>query len=712
MRFYHAKSPNIKLINMKSIIFKGLASAVFTAAASVALVSCNDYLDLEPQSSVAPETYFTTAEQLGNYTIHYYAPYGTWSADGNGGCLPKESSDYQKGSLYHDDIGTDNESGEGAKSVFFHNAGVKVGASGGLWDFGRITAMNFFIRTCLPKLEAGEIAGDQTAAKHYLGEGYFLRALEYFFRMRKLGDFPIVTTELQEDRDQLIAASKRRPRNLVARFIISDLDSALTYLTDGSSIGGRNRITRDAALLVKARVALYEATFEKYFAGTPFVPDAAHGWPGAAKDYNQGFTYDNAAEVDFFLKTALEAAAEVADAHPQLADNTKRMIGETQFANAPVNPYYDMFAGIDASQYDEVLMWHAYSYDKGVTHPFNQYMHSGTDGFTQEFQNAFLMESGLPIYAPGNDYQGDDYIESTKANRDWRWRLFTKAPGEYVYMNSDERFGMQGKGENYVPRVFSTGNFASTTGYAPAKMFTTNSAYTDISTDETNTVIYRAAEAYLIYMEAAWEKYGDGLDAKAWDYWRKLRTRAGVGDPQVTIAATDLDKEWELTRDLGLYSGGNMITSKVLFNIRRERRCEFMSEGFRMDDLIRWRALDQLMDQHLFLHGCKIHGPMADRLKSKKQLKYDQADPSKNNISSPNDVDGAFNGDARYISVFRRSSLSDWYAEGMTWHMAHYLSPIAVNHFLESSVDGSDIQSSPIYQNPYWGTVVDTSAER
>ena len=33
--------------------------------------------------------------------------------------------------------------------------------------------------------------------------------------------------------------------------------------------------------------------------------------------------------------------------------------------------------------------------------------------------------------------------------------------------------------------------------------------------------------------------------------------------------------------------------------IRRERRVELVSEGFRMADLKRWRALDQVKDVHV-----------------------------------------------------------------------------------------------------------------
>lgn len=690
--------------------------------AMLAMGSCDDYLDITPPSKISPEVYFMTAEQLGNYTISYYTSGDTWSADDRGGALPFEAKDYNATSYYHDDNGTDNESGDGAKGYFNKSMGMSVAAKGGLWNFYRINDLNYFIRTVKPKVENNEVSGDPEVIKHYLGEGYFLRANEYFFRMRKLGDLPIITHNLPMDRDKLIESSKRRPRNLVARFILSDLDTALRLLSNGAKTGGTNRITRDAALLLKARVALYEATFEKYFAGTPFVPDAAAGWPGAAKDYNKDFSYDNQVEVNFFLDQAMAAAKEVADAHP-LASNNKRMIGATAFSTTPANEYYNMFAGTDASSYSEVLMWHAYYKDLNVSHQFNKYVKSSS-GYTQEFANAFLMESGLPIYAAGSEYKGDDYIENTKENRDWRWRLFMKAPGEYIYEGFDTRYGAEGKkidGETtYVPAVYSTTHaFASRTGYGKGKMFSTNQAFGGDKADMTNTIIYRSAEAYLIYMEAAWERFGDALDGDAWTYWGELRKRAGVGAPDVTISATDLDKEWTLTKDLGLYSAGKRITSKVLYNIRRERRCEFISEGHRMDDLIRWRALDQLcsgepsyIGEGYYLHGCKMHGPMSERLKAKTLLKYDQAEDSKNNVSSPNDNVGILNGEPNYLSLYRIHSTSNWYQYGMCWHMAHYLTPIANNHFLESSSTGSDIENSPIYQNPYWSTAPDSYAER
>lgn len=40
--------------------------------------------------------------------------------------------------------------------------------------------------------------------------------------------------------------------------------------------------------------------------------------------------------------------------------------------------------------------------------------------------------------------------------------------------------------------------------------------------------------------------------------------------------------------------------------------------------------------------------------------------------------------------------------EGYTWHLAHYLDPIAIQHFKITSSGEDQYADSPIYQNPYW----------
>lgn len=123
----------------------------------------------------------------------------------------------------------------------------------------------------------------------------------------------------------------------------------------------------------------------------------------------------------------MSAASQVADA-VQLTENNQIIRDQ---ASKGKNPYYDMFASHDPSGYSEVIMYRGYDLSLNNSHHFNHYLYSGGNtGYTHQFEQVFLMENGLPVYAAGSGYAGDDYITDTKIDRDWRWRLFMKAPKE------------------------------------------------------------------------------------------------------------------------------------------------------------------------------------------------------------------------------------------------------------------------------------------
>ena len=49
--------------------------------------------------------------------------------------------------------------------------------------------------------------------------------------------------------------------------------------------------------------------------------------------------------------------------------------------------------------------------------------------------------------------------------------------------------------------------------------------------------------------------------------------------------------------------------------------------------------------------------------------------------------------------------------DGYHWNTAHYLEPIAIQHFIITSENSSDLTSSVIYQNPGWPLVANQGAE-
>ena len=392
--------------------------SIFLLGASLTgLTACNDYLDVEPPSDLTPAAFFTTADDLAAYTINLYNNTFTYIAPGSYGI-----------STFANDNHTDNQAAMGYNTRWVPGE-WKVGNSN-YWtqgNWGNIRSINYFFEQVLPKYEAGKISGG-SAVEHYIGEAYVIRAMHYFKFLQNIGDCPIVTNSLTDIEEELIAASERQPRHKVARFIIEDLNKAIGLLQE-SGPGGKNRVTKDVAYLLKSRVALYEATWEKYHAGTAFVP-GGQGWPG--KDA-QG--YNAQTEIDYFLTEAMSAAKMVGDKLVgSLAENTGTKEGMDANFNA-LNPYYVMFCDTDMDKYAEVLMWREYIESEGLTHNIQMQLmrNGGGSGWTRGLVNSFVMQNGLPIYAAGSGYDAEwekQGVKATLQNRDSRIQIFTKQDGD------------------------------------------------------------------------------------------------------------------------------------------------------------------------------------------------------------------------------------------------------------------------------------------
>ena len=673
---------------------KSLYRIALAATFVFSFVSCDDFLDSEPQSAVDPDRYFTEVSQLQAYADEIY---------------PRVLPGSNRGYYETDDQYTDNQISEVAPDRFFEGQ-WKVPYSEGNWSFETIYRLNFFFSEVLPRFgedlsgSQNTISGDLASIRHYIGELYVLRALEYFKRYRAFGDFPIITEPLPDDETVLSEASKRMPRNEVARFILSYLDKAET-LMDGKNMA-TTRINRDLALLIKSRVALYEGTWLKYFKGTAFVPNG-DGWPGKSKDYNANYQYPSGSienEINYFLDEAISASKEVAERYKNsLTANTGIL---PQSASEVANPFYDMYVSDDLSSYSEVLLWKQYTYGistHGVCVGANQ--GNWALGVTRSYVQNFLMADGTPVYANGSYaegngvYKGDKTIADVRANRDSRLSVFLKEPGQKnILVDGTSPLSTFYRTEPYPGITDGANQTRATTGYLLRKGGTFDvKHYQDVWAGFVGVVLYRSVEALLNYMEASYERNGM-LDGTAREYWQIIRRRANVSDNiEATIAATDMSKEAE--NDWGAYSAGQLLTDKTLYNIRRERRCEFLSEGLRYMDVCRWRAMDQLIAKPYIPEGIHLwNTPM------EKWYNGLVADGSASATVSQKS-------DSEYLRPYRRNSGQRCY-DGYTWKMGHYLEPIMAKQFLITAPDGVSVESSPIYQNPYWKTDADTPAER
>ncbi|WP_353329664.1 RagB/SusD family nutrient uptake outer membrane protein [Bacteroides sedimenti] len=133
------------------------------------------------------------------------------------------------------------------------------------WDFKKIRICNNFLENI------DRVTLSDAKAKEYKGQARFIRAYEYFWRSQIYGDFPLVTKTLGVKESFV-------PRNLkseVVDFILSELNeiSAPGYLPLSYSGDDKGRITRGAALALKARVELYNKKYAEAATSAKAVMD-------------------------------------------------------------------------------------------------------------------------------------------------------------------------------------------------------------------------------------------------------------------------------------------------------------------------------------------------------------------------------------------------------------------------------------------------------
>lgn len=669
-----------------------ISKALMVLAMGGAMVSCNDLLDQEPQSSITPESYYKAEDQIQACANSFY------------GNLPSHGYGY---GLYSSDTNTDNQAGTGADGKY-SDGQWKVGLTNGNWSFGTIRDINYKLNTCLANYKAGRISGSDKNIRQYLGELYFFRAWEYFGKLKTWGDFPIVTEVLPDNEERLVAECKRQPRNEVARFIIANLDSAMTYMADNFE-KRHTRLSKDVCQLVKSRVALYEGTFLNYFKGTPFVPCDAN-WPGKTKDYSKDYQYPSGSidnEIQYFLKTAAASAEIVAEKYKNDLTQNNGVVPQQE---GDTNPYFEMFGTTDMSSYKEVLLWREYNAGLGHTNIIEdavQRNNYGT-GVTRSMVESFLMKDGKPIYAQHDGFAYDDNtVGKVAENRDPRLYIFLKTPGQIncfknMSYSQGDRFIEK---ENDYPDITNgdATNFMYVTGYCLRKGGTFDRKQCEKNKSANAACSFRAREALLNYMEAEY-MLTHSLSGKVLEYWKIIREKAGFEgaaiDPNTTIAATDMSKE---TLDWGAYSAGRLLDDPVLFNIRRERRDELMGEALRWMDLQRWRSLDQLMTTRYHVEGMKVWNSEMTAHYNFKEADYDGTATAK--VSAPSL--------GNYLRIYEKNMTdNNLYRDGFTWHMAHYLQPMPIKEMMLTAPDYTTVSESSLYQNPYWPTETDKPAEK
>ena len=108
-----------------------------------------------------------------------------------------------------------------------------------------------------------------------LGQAYFFRAFQYFDLIRSYGDVPYIDKPLSlSDQEGIV----RTPREEVYGKVMQDFDKAIEYLPKSWSASEYGRVTKGAALAMKARAALYYGKWDVAAERLGSIPDERMGW--------------------------------------------------------------------------------------------------------------------------------------------------------------------------------------------------------------------------------------------------------------------------------------------------------------------------------------------------------------------------------------------------------------------------------------------------
>ena len=214
---------------MKNKILYIIASVMLTG-----FTSCSDFLDRYPTEELSDGSFWKTKTDAEMAVSDIYR------------CLPNWDID--------EDINSDNA----VHGIKWANGNVSKGVydpadQGWSEDYGYIRRCNLVLQ----KLEEMELS--QSDKEPIAGQAYFFRGYIYFELIRKFGDVPYIDQPLKlTDVEDITRTSKDE----IYTKIMADFDKAFSYLPEEWPATQWGRITKGAAMAMKARAALYFGNWE------------------------------------------------------------------------------------------------------------------------------------------------------------------------------------------------------------------------------------------------------------------------------------------------------------------------------------------------------------------------------------------------------------------------------------------------------------------
>lgn len=416
-----------------------------------------------------------------------------------------------------------------------------VPVSDSKWSFTSIRKANYAIAS-IDRINANE-----TTKAHWKGIARFFRAYYYANLVFTFGDVPWfdkvpVISDNKEDMDYLY--KDRDPRCYVDSLIIEDLQYAIDHVRASD---GALHINKYVVAGMTSRLMLREGTFLKY----------------------HNINLDMAEKCLVMAKTSAEV-----------------VMSSGKYSIAP--NYKQLFVSADLGDNPEIIM-HRHYEDGVLSHSTLTYSFTEAQaGLSKSLAEAFVTSDGLPVYAKSAFWTARTSEEFFK-NRDPRLSYCIR-PHYYIKGTDCAPF-------NYALSGYSWNKFMDDSQAAKPDATWTGSK------NVTDAPCLRYAEVLLNYAEAAYElnalnpSYPFG-NAELNKSINLIRAREDVNLPALQVSGdmpmvngTVFDDPMRLTIES---NANGEQASPILWEIRRERRVELCMEGFRLNDLKRWKKLDYL----------------------------------------------------------------------------------------------------------------------
>lgn len=419
---------------------------------------------------------------------------------------------------------------------------------------------------------------------HWRSIGYFFKANEYYRLIAHFGDAIWLDKTVKDTDDDILYSARMNRLELASKVLDMLLFAKDNIYVTGD---GENTINRDVVCALISRFGLFEGTWEKY-----------HGLSDGKK----------------YLQSSFDASKELIEKHPDVHEH-----------------YDEVFNSEELRGKKGILLYNNFLSD-GKGHNMTRYVRTSSHygEISSDGVAAYLCQDGRPIYTSplftGNKETGDADIYTEFRNRDYRLYFnvcppykvnspsatntdmskveHTGKPEDREYIDLMSRISNTNGSSKTLPMLqwagqivrevphfrlnaynMGQGYMSSYGGYYVWKYYNTvtpvNSAG---SLNSTDFALFRMGEVMVNHAEAAWE-LGLFNQTVADATINVLRKRAHVKD----MLIAEIDGDFDPKRDKSI--------DPVLWEIRRERRVELMFEGYRFDDLRRWKKAEYMNAQ-------------------------------------------------------------------------------------------------------------------